>query len=768
MLLASALSFGSAVSQLWNLLSSVFFDWFVTSDNAVAALRLLEALPAEQRDVAFDALGPKKRRILWGKLNDRDRTRADQLWSEKQERIFDRQRALMEPVVSHEGPKSDVAKKQQEYSDYIRLAGNVDEDVAIAYYSYVEHNQQDQTYLAQSPADLFRRISSDVAERRQSSDAAERKRKEGARSAAEREGLASKRFIEFEDFFQKKLSEIDNQNTAKAEAQEETLRRLNHWMAEHYGQPDFVHSQPARVYKDLESGVVTPAVARRLERAERAPQDDASRQKTLDKFLQVAQRLRAYTQRFPYLIPVPSEGRDLLVTGDPGQEKVYKDLAGDVGGWALKHYWDSDFTTSTPTSVLDAYVTVRQDQIKAAALKPLVFESIERTDIDPETVVKSFASTLGKVLIVAAIVGFVVAAELLTAGQVTWLLVAAGAAMGTKAYLDRRDEIEKTGVDVPRAETIVHSAGDVIGLSQMIEGVTGLRLGTERRLGTMQRSEELGEGAADITGILIGSRAFKAGGELGQGWRASAPRSGEVSIKAAAEATPKDVTPANVAPPVAPPTDVGLPGPAEDFPFGSGARPLPAPGAPNKIYRIMSLSEAAETLRTGKLQGGTTAGTQPNKYLSLDSDYAILFKENPLDKANNLGRQAAQKSAKAATLPADSADVVRLRAEADALTAEAKQLVSGWNAAEGQRVVVEFDLEPGALEHMLKHACDEGIYKSYEGKDVYIYKFERGYGRNIAVPGWQVDNFNDVVVGARLYGAKSLDPAAPIDSKTQN
>ena len=64
---------------------------------------------------------------------------------------------------------------------------------------------------------------------------------------------------------------------------------------------------------------------------------------------------------------------------------------------------------------------------------------------------------------------------------------------------DRRDEIEKKGYDVPIPESIVHSAGDAVGVSQLVEGITGERLGTSEKLGSIRRSESLGEGGGNVT-----------------------------------------------------------------------------------------------------------------------------------------------------------------------------------------------------------------------------------------------------------------------------
>src|SRR6202163_549858 len=59
------------------------------------------------------------------------------------------------------------------------------------------------------------------------------------------------------------------------------------------------------------------------------------------------------------------------------------------------------------------------------------------------------------------------------------------------------------------------------------------------------------------------------------------------------------------------------PGPLKDFPFGSGRGPLPVPEAPNKVYRIMSMDEAAQALKARKLPPHLP-GKEPYRYVSLD------------------------------------------------------------------------------------------------------------------------------------------------------
>jgi hypothetical protein len=101
--------------------------------------------------------------------------------------------------------------------------------------------------------------------------------------------------------------------------------------------------------------------------------------------------------------------------------------------------------------------------------------------------------------------------------------VGVAGAGGVKSFLDRRDEIEAKGYDVPIPETIVHSAGDAIGVSQLIEGITGKRLGTDMPLGSAGRSQQLGAGLGNVATLLLGSRAFKQGEAFGARFKVPEP-----------------------------------------------------------------------------------------------------------------------------------------------------------------------------------------------------------------------------------------------------
>jgi hypothetical protein len=73
---------------------------------------------------------------------------------------------------------------------------------------------------------------------------------------------------------------------------------------------------------------------------------------------------------------------------------------------------------------------------------------------------------------------------------------------------------------------MVHSAGDVIGVSQLAEAISGEQLGTHERLSSEARSDRLGEGAGAVATLLAGSRAFRQGQATGMQYRI--PKTGSV------------------------------------------------------------------------------------------------------------------------------------------------------------------------------------------------------------------------------------------------
>jgi len=224
-----------------------------------------------------------------------------------------------------------------------------------------------------------------------------------------------------------------------------------------------------------------------------------------------------------------------------------------------------------------------------------------------------------------------------------------------------------------------------------------------------------------------------------------------------------------------PPRPPKLPGPPEHFPFGGG-KPLPKPEQPNKVYRIMSNDEAAQTVANKKLPP-PIPGAEGERFVSLDSNYTALFREKALAdierkfagqlakaeqaewnirkrmaefKASGDVDGAAKMQARLAKLEADQ------KARGIANKAEADAVISKWHAMEGQQAMVEIELKPGALDEILRRSVDISKWGQYSRseKDVFLWKLERGYGRNIGIPKWQLDAFNESILKVRHYAYK--------------
>jgi hypothetical protein len=98
-------------------------------------------------------------------------------------------------------------------------------------------------------------------------------------------------------------------------------------------------------------------------------------------------------RNFPYRIPIPSEGRDILVWDD-GRQVVFSRLANQLMDWAVDHMHDTNYTTSIPTVVLSDIMRRGdyQSQLYAVSHQPLVHESIDRHEIVAGRALEAFGS----------------------------------------------------------------------------------------------------------------------------------------------------------------------------------------------------------------------------------------------------------------------------------------------------------------------------------------------------------------------------------------
>lgn len=424
----------------------------------------------------------------------------------------------------------------QAYADFVNYLKNTKEpaDAVLRYYKWIDERRGKPELKSITPAELWKQ--SLVAPARPPDPRADK----------------TDEFLRFVKYLQAENAKItDPQKKADAA---ETLSRFLDWYDKNKDLPKFPQADLGAVYGSLSVEVlkksidaeVAKKIADQKEAARNSPAVLQARAAKFDEFFALSRQLWGYSARtFPYSIPLDSEGKDILVTGDPALQKVLNDLASDLASWAAGHMFDDNFPTINPKSVLlDLLKGGYSQRLADAQKQPLEHETIDRNEILPGKALAAFGETVATGLLVIGVVGLFVGAEVITAGQATWLLVGVAGAGGVKSYLDRREEIEKSGYDVPIPETIVYSAGDVVGVSQLVEGISGQRLGTNVPLGSEARSGQLGAGAGNVTTALLGSRAYRAGQSLGVKFRTPTPGLTPAGPNASANVElPKDVSP---------------------------------------------------------------------------------------------------------------------------------------------------------------------------------------------------------------------------------
>lgn len=442
-------------------------------------------------------------------------------------------------------PEMKRRQKQVEFMDYIRLATVGDELTTSArahYLSWIEKNYTKPEFLSRTPADLWKWALSQASTPLPASPAQP-----------------------FLDLTRSMIARLDTAAPEDKPVIQGALDRYLAWVDKHLNDPNIGKFDPVEIWAEAYRHAFQMETSRKVERAQQesreraasSPEAIQAQASKYQEFYKLAFQLLAYSARtFPYVIPIPSEGRDILVTGDPARQHVLNNLANALVDWATKHVLDQNFASVNPKAVLvDLLHSGYDHQLEEANKQPLENESIDRHELIPGRVLAKFGETVATGLLIVGLVGAVVGLGIITGGAAAVILLGAAGWSGVSSYLTRRKEIENSNYDVPIPETMLHSVGDVVGLSQLIEGISGERLGTGRRLNSIERSDELGTGAGNVTLLLVGSKAYRAGQSFGQNVRLGLP--GKVP------AGPEGNVPLQHGPVKPPPEPSANPGPLE-------------------------------------------------------------------------------------------------------------------------------------------------------------------------------------------------------------
>ena len=339
----------------------------------------------------------------------------------------------------------------------------------------------------------------------------------------------------FIDLMRRMASRVQSTTGPERQTLNDALNRYIAWFDSHLNDPDISHHDPVEIWTGLYSQSFQLSVSIQRERylqereqqSRNSPERQQQREAKFQEFYELAMQLWGYRSRhFPYRIPIPSEGRDILVWDD-SRQVIFNQVANQLMDWATHHMFDDNYTATAPTVILSTILRTGgfDRQLEVAASQPVVHESIDRHEIIASRALESFGRTIGTGLLVIGLLGAAVGLGVLTGGAALVIIGGLAAYAGISSYLQRREEIERTGYEVPIPMSMMASIGDIVGLSQLIEGLTGERIDSGRQLTSIERSDQIGEGGGSVALLLAGSRAFRGGRSLGHnlGERAGRP-----------------------------------------------------------------------------------------------------------------------------------------------------------------------------------------------------------------------------------------------------
>jgi hypothetical protein len=557
----------TVLAEVKSILTYQFFDLIgsVSEAEAKQALGLLEALPEDKRDRVLDRIPREKRRRLHDALPPKGRERFLQMWGQKEDRKAKHQLEMFRKIERGEQFLMRVLLKdtKEPLEAFAREGTSVDvnEDGDV-YYAPFEALV---SIAGRTREEAERRLAAELTDKVKVPLLVELKPRppgftedyfEAApppkRAAAGVPTAAPKPAPEPDPLFERKqefrmmiaqegrrLQEQykllqknpkDEHLRKNYENDVDAFNRFYAWFEKNENSPFLLKFKPPELLGKfrVEATVqaIKDSVVKKISEEKEAkiypPETAQARMRKIDEFQNLAFSLRGESaRRFPYRIPVSSEGVDILVTGDPARQAVLDQIANELMGWSREHSLDDNYVTVDPRDIL-LYVLKSgySDALRATDKEPLQSEVIDRHEIVWGKVLESFGKTVATGLLAIAIVGAAVGLGL--PGAIALIILGAVAAItaGIK-YLERRKEIEEKGYDVPIPITAVQAAGDAIGVSQLIEGITGERLGIDERLKSAERSEKLGEGGGGVALLLFGSRAFRFGQGAGRTLRLS-------------------------------------------------------------------------------------------------------------------------------------------------------------------------------------------------------------------------------------------------------
>ncbi len=399
-------------------------------------------------------------------------------------------------------------RRQSEYMSYISIVRAEDPLTVNAlghYLGWIESHRQDPELLTRSPADLWRWAL--------------------AQASIPAPQSPARAFLDLMHRQHARMLAASGTERARLQG---ALQRYMDWLDRHMADADLARHDPVDVWVQAFERTMTVEVAEagqaflaaRSGPATDTPEQAQARDAKFGEFMQLAMQLWGFTARaYPRLVPIRAEGRGYLITGDPAHQVILNEVARALMNWASDHMFDANYLSTNPRSVLaDLFNTDVQARWRRADTEPLQSEPVVFHELLPERVIASFGEAVATGLLVIGIAGAAVGLGVPAAAVGAVLLAVAGAT-AIISYFARREEIERGHVEVPVIETLAASAGDVVGLTQIIEGLTGERSGSGRRLDSVERSDALGTGAGNVVLLLMGSRMFRVGEAQGQRMR---------------------------------------------------------------------------------------------------------------------------------------------------------------------------------------------------------------------------------------------------------